>query len=466
MSPTRLITSLIFVALSAAQASAQSNNEVNAGIEFDFSLPGARSLALGGAFVAMADDATAAWANPAGLTILNQKEVSVEGRVWRFRNSVTAKGMAFGPPSGVGVDTIEGLQNNESSDWTGSPAYMSFVLPSNRWAIALYRHQLSNYESSVVSEGPFARTRDFTQDPVGEVDRVEPFTGDMRLTIADYGVGVGYRATDRLAIGATVALYDFSFISHNRRTSYVPLFPPAIATRTQFTDPGERFGPADFSDANVARILTQSGDDQTLGVNIGVLYRTDNWSVGGAYRQGPDFTFTSVYERGLAEAPVGTKVVPDKNVGFAAPDVYAVGATYRPSDRWVLTAEFDRVQYSQLSSNSVEVLGIVEGNAALGANITSNLRFPDANQLRVGTEYAITRGRDTILLRLGGWFDPEHRLRYEGNLERLQVLFRPGNHEFHLAPGFGFAAGRAQFDVAVDLSNRVNTLAISTVWRF
>jgi hypothetical protein len=201
MSPTRLITSVIFVALSATQALAQSNNEVNAGIEFDFSLPGARSLALGGAFVAMADDATAAWANPAGLTILNQKEVSVEGRVWRFRNSVTAKGVAFGPPSGVGVDTIEGLQNNESSDWTGSPAYMSFVLPSNRWAIAFYRHQLSNYESSVVSEGPFARTRDFTQDPAGEVDRVEPFTGDMRLTIADYGVGAGYRVTDRLAIG-------------------------------------------------------------------------------------------------------------------------------------------------------------------------------------------------------------------------------------------------------------------------
>ena len=60
------------------EADAQTNSEVNAGIQFDFSLPGARSLSLGGAFVAVADDATAAWGNPAGLTILTRPEVSAE----------------------------------------------------------------------------------------------------------------------------------------------------------------------------------------------------------------------------------------------------------------------------------------------------------------------------------------------------------------------------------------------------
>jgi hypothetical protein len=35
--------------------------------QFSFSNPGARSMGLGGAFVALADDATAAFANPAGL---------------------------------------------------------------------------------------------------------------------------------------------------------------------------------------------------------------------------------------------------------------------------------------------------------------------------------------------------------------------------------------------------------------
>jgi len=52
-----LVAGILFLVPSA---SAQNLNDINAGIQFDFSLPGARSLAMGGAFVALADDATAA----------------------------------------------------------------------------------------------------------------------------------------------------------------------------------------------------------------------------------------------------------------------------------------------------------------------------------------------------------------------------------------------------------------------
>ena len=48
-------------------------------VQFSFSNPGARSLGLGGAFVALADDATAAWANPAGLVQITRPR-SVGGR--------------------------------------------------------------------------------------------------------------------------------------------------------------------------------------------------------------------------------------------------------------------------------------------------------------------------------------------------------------------------------------------------
>ncbi len=49
-------------------------------IPFRFGPPGARSLGLGGAFIALADDATASEANPAGLTLLFRPEVSIHGR--------------------------------------------------------------------------------------------------------------------------------------------------------------------------------------------------------------------------------------------------------------------------------------------------------------------------------------------------------------------------------------------------
>ena len=69
LSPRRVV--LVAACLAFVPASlvlAQSNQEINAGVQFSFAPPGARSMALGGAFLGLADDATAAYANPAGLT--------------------------------------------------------------------------------------------------------------------------------------------------------------------------------------------------------------------------------------------------------------------------------------------------------------------------------------------------------------------------------------------------------------
>ena len=57
--------------------------QVLTSIEFSFSNPGARSLGFGGAFVALADDATAAFANPAGLTQLVEPDVTALDQLLR-----------------------------------------------------------------------------------------------------------------------------------------------------------------------------------------------------------------------------------------------------------------------------------------------------------------------------------------------------------------------------------------------
>jgi hypothetical protein len=69
---------LLFVGLLAPAG--VSGQETIVPLQLSFSDPGARSMGFGGAFVALADDATAAFANPAGLVQLLRPEVSVEGR--------------------------------------------------------------------------------------------------------------------------------------------------------------------------------------------------------------------------------------------------------------------------------------------------------------------------------------------------------------------------------------------------
>src|SRR5215213_399044 len=74
---------LLLAALCAVAAPLAAQNtdiEALSGLQFNFGNPGARSLGMGGAFLGRADDASAAEANPAGLTILRKAEFSLEAR--------------------------------------------------------------------------------------------------------------------------------------------------------------------------------------------------------------------------------------------------------------------------------------------------------------------------------------------------------------------------------------------------
>src|SRR5688572_25334919 len=77
-------------------------------LQFDFLTPGARSLALGSAFIGLADDATAAISNPAGLLALSRPEVSFEGRYRRFDSPFLVAGRLSGAVTNIGEDTISG----------------------------------------------------------------------------------------------------------------------------------------------------------------------------------------------------------------------------------------------------------------------------------------------------------------------------------------------------------------------
>ena len=99
---------LTAAAMSATVVSAQVVPQPIATIQFSFSNPGARSLGLGGAFVALADDATAAWANPAGLVQIANSEVSVEFRHWSYSTpSCRAAGSKENQPGSVSTPSTD-----------------------------------------------------------------------------------------------------------------------------------------------------------------------------------------------------------------------------------------------------------------------------------------------------------------------------------------------------------------------
>jgi len=134
-----------------------------------FTNPGARSLGLGGAFAAIADDATAAFANPAGLVQIVRPEISAEIRGTGSSGPFTAGYTINGGVSGLG--------------------FISFVVPTRDWAFALYSHQLGSLDFTF--DGPIPQTREFT---------VRSYSGAAAFQVGDdlsFGAGVSYFDGDR-----------------------------------------------------------------------------------------------------------------------------------------------------------------------------------------------------------------------------------------------------------------------------
>jgi len=134
-----------------------------------FTNPGARSLGLGGAFAAIADDATAAFANPAGLVQIVRPEISAEIRATGSTGPINATYTIDGGVSGLG--------------------FFSFVFPTRNWAFALYSHQLGSLDFTF--DGPIPQTREFT---------VRSYSGAAAFQVDDnlsFGAGLSYFDGDR-----------------------------------------------------------------------------------------------------------------------------------------------------------------------------------------------------------------------------------------------------------------------------
>ncbi|MEM8933882.1 MAG: UPF0164 family protein, partial [Acidobacteriota bacterium] len=165
-----------------------------AAFQFNRSLPGARSLALGGAFVALADDATAAYANPAGLHQLERPEVSIEARRWRTTTEHTDSGrIGF-----VGEPDLFASEEVESE--TDGLSFASFVWasPDRPWSVGIYRHQVASFETFFESQG----VRHDGAPPL-----FGPYTFFTHFDVVNTGLSASWSFDGRWAIGVGVSHY-------------------------------------------------------------------------------------------------------------------------------------------------------------------------------------------------------------------------------------------------------------------
>jgi long-subunit fatty acid transport protein len=405
-------------------------------LEFSFSNPGARSMGLGGAFVALADDATAAFANPAGLVQLTRPEISIEGRFWSYTNPFTEGGRLTGQPTGILLDDTSGLRFGSSSADLSSLSFLSFVYPKGPWAVALFRHQLANFEQFTETQGVFADEPGFANQP----PRLADLRASTDLGIVNYGAAAAYRLSDAISLGLGISYVEADF---ELESSLYLVEDPTLEE--------SQFGPNPYlPDRRVVSAIvdSQSWDwSLTLGI-LGQL--SSRWSYAAFYRQGPDFDVRVDTVTGpgpMPTIPDGTLLETESAV-LPLPDVFGLGVAFKPLDALTVAFEWDRVQYSQIFAEE------------------DTSRLDDGDELRLGVEYVFIRATPIIAVRSGIWLDPDHRIRAVSDDVFEQALLRGGDDEWHYAVGLGFVFERFQIDLGADLSELVDRLALSAIFNF
>jgi long-subunit fatty acid transport protein len=395
-------------------------------------------MGFGGAFAALADDATAAFANPAGLVQLAAPEISIEGRYWSYSTPYVSGGRIFGTPTGIGLDSTAGLRTGTSDQDLIGVSFLSFVYPTGRWSFAVYRHLLSKYEFEGLTDGLYSGPwPDSTQ-----IRREFAYNKTIDLQIVSHAVAAAYEVSESLSLGLAINYFEgnIDLVS-------------GVYGKIQSGIPEDAFfAPTPIAADNLFYTASVLIDDSDWGMNLGIHWRpTEAWSFGGFFREGPRFEALAELRAGptFVEPALTGQVFDSDTARVPFPNVYGLGASYRSqNDRVTLSFEWDRVEYSSIFSDDDE------------------LHIDDGNEFHLGGEYAFLKTAPIVSLRAGVWLDPDHQISFNGDNYVAEAMLTPGEDHIHYAIGLGLAFKRFQLDLAADISEHVDTLSLSLIYGF
>ncbi len=415
-------------------------------IPFDLLAPGARSLGLGGAFAAVADDATAAEANPAGQTILTRPEVSVHLRQAsydaRFFDPNALDAYAFSEFNSdyapVGPGPITGYDDSNTKI-----SFLSFVYPFERFVLSAFYQNAGALQANT------------------EIVAVESTFNDTYIAATgidieqeSFGVSGAFRINDLFSIGASI------------KHSSLDLQTFSSSTVLDFRDLEVNFpGGGPYLQDEITLGSRSYGDDHDMTWNVGLLINPNGRFSGGiVYKKGGDYDVTNqLYVINIATC-ANAACDADNFVGdvsrkqtISLPNVLSFGLAWRPTDTWLVSTQIDRVDYGKLPNGSPN--GFLFGGTT---DVTADVTPLDTETvLHIGVEKTIlfdspVLGLKLLSLRAGGFTDPDHDSFRELDTDDTHYTF-----------GLGTVLGeKLQVDLGAEFSDRVDAVVLSGVYHF
>jgi photosystem II stability/assembly factor-like uncharacterized protein/long-subunit fatty acid transport protein len=372
---------------------------------------GARALAMGGAFIATADDATAASWNPAGLIQLEKPELSAVGAYTDRYADYTS-------------DHHPEISNSAHDRDLGLN-YFSVTYPLSwrrNFVFSVNYQRLYDFERSFRHQFSYADAG---------LDLDQDIAYHQSGHIGAVGLAGAVELSPALSLGLTVNVWtdqlgwDNGWNERYRATSTGSRAGVPVTIDTLIEDRYEGF--------------------RGINANIGVLWETRRLGRFGAVVKTPfsatmthTFAFkdTTTYgppvDTTTASGPITTK----EEVELQMPLAYGVGWSMRMGDAWTIGVDISRTHWNDyiLTDGQGDSFSPIDGRPEGGSDIDPT------THVRLGGEYVVLRPHRQLAvpIRAGLFYDPEPN--------------REGTQDFYgLALGGGVAWERSSVDLAYQL---------------
>jgi len=362
---------------------------------------GARAMGLGGAFIAVADDATAASFNPAGLAQLLKPEITFVGRDLQRRVSYEEF-----------QTTSKGRQLEVSDSLVGSnhfdPMLLAATIPLRVGGRNL-AIQFSAQRAFALGEGD---SRNLTETPLDATGN--PVISKLKQSIQQsgqidlYSVAIAYECSQRILLGLTYNQW------RGRWDLDTTMSKGATGTESYLR----------YRQAN-------SLDGQNF--NVGLIWRWPTWSLGLVHRTPfrSGYSFNSQTDTNVTGSGSRTS---EPDLGLHWPVSTGVGYAYRPSERWLFTSDLEHTAWSQAKFMTQDRL-----NGQDFFNL-SRTAVPNATVFRLGAETLWLTPKGLLVpFRVGATREPQPLVDPLTGQQRVM---------YGLTLGTGLKHGRYTFDVA------------------
>ncbi len=345
---------------------------------------GARALGMGGAFIAVADDATAASWNPGGLIQLETPEVSIVG-------SYFSKNEEFSAPSDLepgGSATMDSLDLN----------YLSGVYPfamfDTNMVVSLNYQRLYDFNRELKFGYSYQRQEDPALSDRGMQHVEYHQTGGLSAISPAYSVEI----TPAFSVGVTLNFWTDTFFENGWKESYSSrssgyfsigskVFPYSTGT-----DINEKYSSLWGFSANLGFLW-----DISEVITIGGVFKTP-WTASMKH----DYHSSAYQHYQSSSDPPDTRSY-SENVKIDFPMSYGLGIAFRFSDAFTCSLDVYRTEWGAFAYENGDGMR----TSPIDGRPISESDVGPTHQVRMGGEYLLILDEMIVPFRAGLFYDPE-----------------------------------------------------------